>query len=82
MLKGNRKESGPAFSMPLCTCCTCCKVELIRVLAMVDFYSVLGVSPNASTEEIKKAFQKKAFDHHPDLYVPSCVAWLHVCVPA
>jgi len=33
---------------------------------MKDYYQILGVPDNASQEDIKRAFRKLAFQHHPD----------------
>lgn len=35
-------------------------------MATKDYYDILGVKKNASADEIKRAFRKKAHEYHPD----------------
>lgn len=37
------------------------------VMEFIDYYKVLGVDKNATTDDIKKAYRKLARKHHPDL---------------
>ena len=36
-------------------------------MAYIDYYKVLGVDKNATAEDIRKAYRKKASQYHPDL---------------
>lgn len=35
-------------------------------LNMADLYETLGLRPDAATEEVKRAYRRKAREHHPD----------------
>ena len=35
-------------------------------MAKRDYYEVLGTPKSASADDIKKAYRKKAIEHHPD----------------
>ena len=39
---------------------------IINMAAKSDYYDILGVSKNASADELKKAYRKQALEWHPD----------------
>ncbi len=34
-----------------------------------DYYKILGIDQSANEEDIKKAYKKRALEHHPDRHV-------------
>ena len=36
-------------------------------MAYIDYYKILGINKNASTDDIRKAYRKLARKYHPDL---------------
>lgn len=49
-------------------------------MTLKDYYNILGLSGNASVEEIKKAYRKKARLYHPDINPAPDAKDMFICV--
>lgn len=44
-----------------------------------DYYKILGIDKNASTDDIKKAYRKRAMVHHPGKgQVSLMIYWINI----
>ncbi len=57
---GSVPRTHQAYGLPLHS------ARFFRAARDTSFYDLLEVKPDASTDEIKKAFRKKAMTLHPD----------------
>lgn len=50
--------------------------RLLKISKRKDYYKVLGISKEATDNEIKKAYRKKALQHHPGVCVGGGVTYM------
>ena len=47
----------------------------------IDYYKILGLTKNATADEIKKAYRKLARQHHPDLNPNNPLSYKFYTIP-